>query len=292
MSTFRGWFFIVLTGVLFGSLGLCTKYLTTTGVDPFTCAAVPFSITAILALAGRRWVPAPLPWREGMALGAVNAAAPAVLFNLGFNRLPASVVTLLLAVGPIFTMLAAHLIFHDDRFSLRKLAGLAISFGGIGLLAGAPGPVAGALPAMGAVLGGAALSGSTLVWAKHISARHDPRSVLPPMMAGAALLAVAAAVVSGNAPWTIGPDSVQLTVLGIMGVGTILTYWSLLKANQLAPASRTGLMGYVVTLVGVTGGVVLFGEKITAALIGGGALIVLGVSIAGRARRLTAAGSH
>ena len=38
----KAWFFIVFTGFMFGSLGLCTKYLTTRGVDPMVCAAIPF----------------------------------------------------------------------------------------------------------------------------------------------------------------------------------------------------------------------------------------------------------
>ena len=53
-------------------------------------------------------------------MGAINAAVPALLLNIGFSRLPASLVTLTLALGPVFTALTAHLAFRDDRFSERQ----------------------------------------------------------------------------------------------------------------------------------------------------------------------------
>ena len=106
-------------------------------MDPTICAAVPFALSAAIALALHpRNVPT--PWREGLAMGAVNAAIPALLFNIGFSQLPASLVTLTLALAPIFTAVTAHLAFRDDRFSAAKLAGLGISFGGVAFLAGLP----------------------------------------------------------------------------------------------------------------------------------------------------------
>ena len=50
-------------------------------------------------------------------------------------------------------------------------------------------------------------------------------------------------------------------------------------------------MGYVVPLVGVSGGVLIFDETLTANLLLGGLLILAGVTLVGRANRSQAVGS-
>ena len=284
----KAWFLIVFTGAMFASLGLCTKFLTTRGVDPMVCAAVPFAVSAVVAVGLHARKPA-TPWREGLALGAVGAAIPSLLFNIGFNRLPASVVTLTLALGPVFTALAAHLAFHDDRFSPGKVVGLGLSFGGVALLAGMPaGSGSGSTLAFVATLFGAALSGAALVWVRRMATRHDPMTVLAPMLTGAAAVSVVTASLTGHPLWNLGTDAFELGVLGAMGLGTIITYVTSLKASELAQASRVGLMGYVMPLVGVTGGVLLFDEALTTNLAVGGLLILAGVTLVGRANRSVA----
>jgi len=284
----KAWFLIVFTGLMFGSLGLCTKYLTTRGVDPLICAAVPFALSAVIALVIRPRG-APAPWREGLAMGAVNAAIPALLFNIGFSQLPASLVTLTLALGPIFTAITAHLAFRDDRFSAIKLAGLALSFGGVAVLAGLPaGSGTRSTLAFALTLTGAAVAGASLVWVRRMATHHDPMTVLAPMQTGAAVVAVTAAAFAGHPLWNPGADPVELGILAAMGVGTILTYLTSLKASELAPASRVGLMGYLVPLVGVAGGVLIFNEPLTSNLALGGLLILAGVALVGRANRRVA----
>ncbi|HKY47475.1 MAG TPA: DMT family transporter [Acidimicrobiia bacterium] len=284
----KAWFLIVVTGLMFGTLGLCTKYLTTRGVDPLICAAVPFGLSAVIALIlhPRRTT---APWREGLAMGAVNAATPALLFNIGFNQLPASLVTLTLALGPVFTAITAHIAFRDDRFSTPKVIGLGLSFGGVAVLAGLPaGSGSRSTLAFVATLVGAAMSGASLVWVRRMAVRYDPRAVLAPMQTGAALVAITAASLTGHPLWNLGADAVELGILGVMGAGTILTYVTSLKASELAPASRVGLMGYLVPVVGVAGGVVVFDESLTANLAVGGLLILAGVTLVGRANRSVA----
>ncbi len=285
----NGWFYIIFTGVMFGTLGLCTKFLTTKGLDAFTCAAVPFSITALIALAIRPRNSTRVPWMEGIAMGAVNAAGPALMFNVGFSRLPASVVTLILALGPVFTALTAHFVFRDDRFTAVKAAGLGLSLTGVGLLAGLPSAGERPLFALILTLAGTALSGVSLVWVKRLANLHQPRLLLAPMMVGASLLSIVVATLLGYAPWAVAIEPAQWALMTVMGFGGLLTFLSSLKANELNPASRAGLMGYLVPIVGVTGGALVFSEPLTASLLIGGALVIAGVALVGITKRQVAA---
>jgi drug/metabolite transporter (DMT)-like permease len=284
----NGWFYIVVTGVLFGTLGLCTKFLTTRGLDPFTCAVVPFTITALIAVAIRPRNSVRVPWLEGIAMGAANAAAPALMFNVGFSRLPASVVTLILALGPIFTALTAHLVFHDDRFSVVKGLGLALSVTGVAILAGFPSGGERPGHALALTLAGTAVSGVSLVWVKRLANLYHPRLLLAPMMVGASLLSLVVSTLIGYAPWQVNIATWQWALMTVMGVGGLITFISSLKANELNPASRAGLMGYLVPIVGVTGGALVFHESMTASLLFGGALVIAGVALVGITGRSTA----
>jgi drug/metabolite transporter (DMT)-like permease len=108
------------------------------------------------------------------------------------------------------------------------------------------------------------------------------------MQSGAAVVSIAAASLTGHPLWNFEAGSLELGLLGVMGAGTILTYVTSLKASELAPASRVGLMGYLIPVVGVVGGVVIFNESLTANLALGGLLILAGVTLVGRANRSVA----
>ena len=287
----KAWLFIFFAGFIAASLGLCTKYLTNRGVAAVICAAVPFALSAAIATALHpRNVRT--PWREGLAMGAVNAGVPAMLFNVGYSQLPASLVTLTLALAPIFTAITAHFAFRDDRFTAAKLAGLALSFGGVVFLAGLPaGSGSRSTLAFFTTIAGAAVAGASLVWVRRMATRHEPTTVLAPMQIGAAAVTVIAASFLGHPVWSPGADTVELGLLGVMGVGTILTFLCSLKASELAPASKVGLMGYLVPLVGVGGGVLIFNETLTSNLLLGGLLILAGVTLVGRANRSVTVGS-
>ncbi|MGH8927076.1 MAG: EamA family transporter, partial [Acidimicrobiia bacterium] len=131
-------------------------------------------------------------------------------------------------------------------------------------------------------------SGASLVWVRRIAVRHDPMTVLAPMMAGAAVVTGIASGLGGYPPWSPQVDAGELAQLVAMGVLGVLTYLSALKASQLAPASRVGLMGYLVPLVGVTGGVLLFAEPFTGRLALGGLLVLGGVALVGWQNRRVA----
>ena len=98
-------------------------------------------------------------------------------------------------------------------------------------------------------------------------------------------MTVIAASFTGHPVWNPGADTLELGLLGVMGAGTILTFFCSLKASELAPASKVGLMGYLVPLVGVSGGVLIFDETLTSNLLLGGLLILAGVTLVGRANR-------
>ena len=68
-------------------------------------------------------------------LGLFSSLGPSLIFNVGFDRLPAGINTLLISLGPIFTAIVAHFVFADERFNLLKALGLIAAYGGVIVLA-------------------------------------------------------------------------------------------------------------------------------------------------------------
>ena len=94
------WSFVAFTGVSFGAGGLLVKKFTNDGIDAFTVTWVPFLFGGILALAHGivtkqlRWSAVP----SGVLLGFFASLGPSLVFNIGFDRLPAGINTLLISL--------------------------------------------------------------------------------------------------------------------------------------------------------------------------------------------------
>ncbi|HEY7564591.1 MAG TPA: DMT family transporter [Acidimicrobiia bacterium] len=281
------WHYIVFVGVMFGTGALITEWILDRGGDPLALTAVAFISTAVVAVVIRKRFtdPGPGGWRTGILLGMLNASGPAILFNLGFDELPASVNTLLISLGPVFTAITAHFIAAGDRFNAKKAVGLLVSLIGVAVLASGPsadGPGSGSLRGFLFTFAGAALQGISLVWVKRMVERYRAQTSLAPMMVGAAVLALIVAILAGHPP---APSAFPLShwvIIVTMGATGVVTFFALLKANELAPASQAALIGYIVPLVGVGGGVLLMGEPMTASLLIGGVMVVAGVVLVGR----------
>ena len=157
----KAWLYIATTGVVFGIGGPATKYLIDQGLDPIFLTGVIFAVTALAAIPIHfRFGGAPRrAWLMALVLGLANAVGPAMLFNLGFQRLPVSVNTVLISLGPIFTAVTAHFLARNDRFSAQKGVGLILGLFGVALLAGFTGSAEVSMAGIAISMTGALLQG-------------------------------------------------------------------------------------------------------------------------------------
>ena len=284
------WPLVIFTGLVWGFSGLASKWLINGGVDAFTVTAFPFLVAAVVAW-WIAWGAADLR-REaliaGVFLGSVNSAIPPLFFNIAYETLPAGLVTLILSLGPVITAGTAHFVFADERFNAQKGAGLLVAFGGVGLLVLAPGVIEGASYA-GAVwtLAGACVAGTTAVLSRRFAMRHGARALVAPQLTAAGLTTVMLGLMVGR---TMIPDggfaATDLLVMSLIGiVGGYGGFRAIMIANESGTTGQVAMIAYIIPLVGVTGGIVFFSERLTVWVIAGAVLILTGVMLAGRASR-------
>lgn len=243
-------------------------------------AALRFGLAALLffgVLVMRR-----LALPRGRALvgsvlfGLIGFALANGLAYFALLEVPASVGMVILALVPLLTLLLA--VAHRlERLRLQGLAGAMLAVVGVGLLfwerlAGDGIPPLHLL----AVLGAALAIAETNVVVKRFPRAH-PVANNAVAMGVAALLLLVAMVLAGQSPTlprepaTMGALA-YLVVLGSAGLFMLFLY-----IIERWTASSTSYTLLLMPLPAAVGGAVLLGEPITAGLLAGGALIVLGV---------------
>lgn len=274
------WTYVAFTGIVFGLGGLLAKGLVDDGVDAFTVTWMPFLISGMLALV------AAAPKREltraallpGIALGLTASAAPALLFNLGFESLPAGIVTLLISLGPVFTAVVAHFVFADERFNAVKATGLGVAVAGVGVLAAGSIDGGGSPSRLAMVVGGALIAGFAAVLARRVVMQHGAAALVAPQLTTAGLVVLALSPVLGR---DLSPEGGYEAwhLLGMIGFGvsTYLGFRSMLIANEIGTTGQISVIGYCVPLFGVVGGIIVFGDDLTLSLVVGGLLILVSV---------------
>ena len=288
------WLWIGLATVGFGGGFPLSKALLDSGVGVWQFFAPRYVIAAlvILVFITRRGMRDPIPRNRGVALGLINVAVPTVFLTFATDLLPASVAGILVAFIPVTTIAFAHAIVPGERFTARRLPGVAIAMlGAVILVVGSRSSDGTALSALGVALGilGVASAGMGGALNRRF-ARETPAIELAASQFSAAAVAllVVSAPLGGLALG--GFDAAQWIGLVAMAlISTALPFYSILKAAEMASAATVSNIGYLVPVVAATGSILFLGDSVTMAFISGGVMIVVGVWLSDRLARAVSA---
>jgi drug/metabolite transporter (DMT)-like permease len=273
---------------IWGGSYLLIKY----ALDGFSAAAIVSArcLLASLVLAalgaagpGLRELRARPKWALILALTAV--AAPFLLITFGEHVVPSGLTAVLISPASLFVALLAPAIDPSERIDRRQAVGMVMGLGGVALVVGLEsiGTVAEFLGAL-AMIGAAFFYGlSTFVVKRrygHLAAMHT--SWVSVTVAGLLTLPVGIATTPGHTP---GLGAVAaLVALG--AVGTALAFVIYYELINGVGAGRASLVSYLAPGVALFYGAIFRGEAITVAAIAGLVLILAGVAIASRPRRV------
>ena len=215
-------------------------------------------------------------------LAAVQAAGPWVLLALGQEEVSSSLAGILVASTPIFTALLAIRVDQEERAQGLRLVGVLIGIGGVAMLLGLD--LGGS---QAALLGGLAIVLASLGYAiggfivKHRFADVQPIGVATSVMIASSALLLVPAAFALPGDLDLAPVLSVIT-LGVVGTGiTFVIFYELM--TTVGPA-RTFVVTYLAPAFAIVYGAVLLAEEITAATIGGLALIVGGSYLAAEGR--------
>jgi drug/metabolite transporter (DMT)-like permease len=221
--------------------------------------------------------------REYSLLTALNVLLFFGLQTAAIGLLPSGLAAVLIYLQPVLVGVLAWWLI-DEPMTGAKIVGLLLGFAGIVVVSG--GAFAGQVSPLGvglAVTGALAWALGTIVF-KATNGRVDPWwAVALPFLVGGTLLTLVGLVVEGpDIAWSLR-FVVALAFAGLVGTALAWSLWfGLVAAGE---AGRAASFIFFAPLVGVVVGAVLLDETLTASLLAGAALVVLGVYLVNRRPR-------
>jgi drug/metabolite transporter (DMT)-like permease len=283
--TRRAWLLFAAMCVIWGIPYLMIKVVVDAGVSAgflvFARTAIGAVILLPIAIRQGAVRPALARWRPVLAFAAIEIGVSWYLLNSAEEKLSSSLVALLLAMVPLLGTLIAWRLGDRSVLSPTRLTGLAIGIGGVGVVVGLN-LTAGGTPmwALGAVF----LTAVGYSIAPMIADRKL-KDVPGLGVTAVSLTAVALAYLPFailQAPAQLPRFNVLASMVALGVVCTALAFVCFFALIAEAGAVRATVITYVNPAVALLCGVALLGEKLTAGILIGFPLVLLGSYLATR----------
>ncbi len=217
------------------------------------------------------------------ALGVFGVSAAQVGFTFGVSLTTAASTGLIFATAPVWGLLLGAFL-GLERPTGRGILGLALAVAGVGLV------VVDGLGAKGesligdlVVLGAAVFVGAYAVLSMPLLERHSPLAVATyPILLSLPILFVISAPQALSLEWSsvgFGPWA-ALSYSAIFATAFTFSAWQ--GGIRRIGANRVLVYQYLITITGISSGIIFFGESLGLNKIVGGAIILLGVYLARR----------
>ena len=237
----------------------------------------------VVALATARALPFRENWRRYSVVGAINSAAPFMLFAYAATTLPASILSIFNSLAPIFGA-AVSALWLKTPVTPRLATGLAAGVAGVGVLTfdhiahvrldAEPFRLA---LAFAAATAAPLLYGVAATYIKKTATGGDAfNNAHGSMLASALLMAPFALFLAPSAP-PAAIDWAAAAALGLLSTGGAYLLYFRLIADHGAPKAMT--VSFLIPVFGVFWGVVFLGERVDWSLAVGGVLIVVGMAL-------------
>lgn len=262
------------------------------GIPPFTGVALRFAIAGMLLLALARPLGARLGGgRHERWLWVVNGLLSfCISYSVVYwseQHIPSGLAAVLFATYPLFVAALAHFLLPGERLPAAAAFGMLLGFAGVAVifsddltLLGGETVRRAALVMLVSPLVSAVASVAVKRWGGGV---HPLSLAAVPMLMAGLVMGGVALLVERDAKLVFDARSVgALLYLAVLGSAVTFTvyYWLLARL----PATRLALMSYLIPVVAVIVGALLFDEPLRPRLVAGSALVLAGVVIVSRRR--------
>jgi drug/metabolite transporter (DMT)-like permease len=281
----KHWIIFITLGLIWSSSFMWVEFALQE-VGPITLVAfrVFFGLLfgAVVILFRRIPMPRTLKeWTPLIVLGLTNIAIPFFLISWGQKSIDSGVASILDATVPLFTILVAHFLLHDDKMTTAKVLGLLTGFAGVVVLMSKDiGTSNSSLLGQLAVIAACIFYAASSIIAR-VYTEDTPAILrgLSPLVSAAVVMIPAAFIFEAPLKIPALPITwVALLWMGILGSGLafIMLFYLI---HEIGP-TRTTMVTYLFPLGGVTLGVIFLNETLTWQIVTGAVLIISSLAIA------------
>lgn len=294
----RVWIWLLSLSVLWGGSFFFAK-VALAELGPLTVvfcrvALAALALNLVLAAAGRTLFRAGTPLRSYAAMGFLNNLVPFGLIFWGQTQIESGLASILNATTPLFTLLVAHFVTHDERIGGLKLAALVIGIGGVAVLMGPE-----AIGSTQGIAGQIACLGAALSYAfAGVYGRRFAKMGVAPLEAASGQVTASAMLILPvmlivDRPWLLPAPPGATTVAALAGLAllsTALAYVLYFRILAVAGATNLLLVTFLIPVTAILLGALVLGERLAPRHFAG--MFLIGLSLAaidGRAVRFTGA---
>lgn len=266
--------------VLIGGSNFVAIRFSNRELDPIWGAGLRFALAAGIFAVLCAALRLPLPRGRALALacayGVLAFGAAYGCLYWAMQDVPAGIAAVVLAVGPLLTLLLA-VAYGMERLSARAVAGALVALAGSVLIFFQPGSISFGWGSF-ALLGVAALcAAQSVVVSKLAGPQHPVPMNLVGMSAGALVL-LAAAPLAGERLALPAEGATQVALAYLVAASVVL-FLLVLVVVQRVTASVTSYIFVLMPVVAVALGAAIADEPVTATTIAGGAIVGAGVYV-------------
>ncbi|MBB5686934.1 DMT family transporter [Sphingobium boeckii] len=280
------WAVLIFLSILWGGSFLFIK-LSLHSFPPLTLVLLrailsSLMIYAFIRFTGRRLPTSPSVWIGFTILGLLNIALPLALFAWSQQHIGAGLASILNATTPLFSVVAAHFMTHDEKASAAKIAGVFFGMAGVIVMIGGD-----ALGGMGDDLApqiACLIAAASYAFASIYARRFQPWGIEPVHVAAGQMITTAlmlfpiAMIV--DQPWTLPaplPEAV-IAMVALALFSTALAYILYFRLLETAGATNALLVTFLVPITAILLGIAILGEALELKHWAGVALIALGLA--------------
>jgi drug/metabolite transporter (DMT)-like permease len=279
------------------TIGLCVSWgfnnvaikIAIHDIPPLLQSATRSFLAAILVAAWCRARGIALFERDGTLVAGIFAG---VLFAFEFLLIYRGLVwttvtrgTLFLYLAPFFVVIGSRWFIPGDRFHLWQWIGLLLSFAGIVIAFGIPGPVSdphqifGDLMLIGAALAWAATT--LLIKASPLGRISPEKTLLYQLVVSVPLLAIGAMIFGEHIdamPSALALGAFAYQTIWVVSVTFVVWFWLIIRYS----AARLSVFTFLAPLCGVTAGHLVMNEPLTPPFIIAAVLVAAGLILVNR----------
>jgi drug/metabolite transporter (DMT)-like permease len=293
VSRYRVWFAFLLLSAAWGSSYLFIR-VGLRQLTPLSLVALRLFMGALgillIALVRRQDLHVPRRALALMAgLASINTVIPFLLISWGEVTVPSGLASVLNSTVPIFSVLIAGAVLHDEPVTLPRLSGVALGFVGVVVLLGGDLTHGGirwsGVTAQGAIVVASLCYAVGAVFVRRFL-RDIPSMTIATYVVGfSAIQTVILSLIFSPPPLTSLNGSTVLSVLWLGLLGTAFAYVLSYFVLSQWGASRYTLIAYMLPMTGLTLGVIFLHESLSWRILAGSVLVIGGIVLASIVRR-------
>ena len=256
------WLLSAVWGGSFFFVGLAINEMTPLTIVTIRVGLAAAVLTGYLYLTGRKLPSSPRTWASFAVMGISNNVVPFSLVVWGQQYIDSSLASILVGATPIFSVLLAHLLTHDERMTLPRLAGVLFGWAGVALLIGVE-----SLEGFGtniwgqlAVLGAALSYSLSAIYGRRF--KRESTEVLSAGMLVSSTVMMIPLTLLLEQPFDLSPGATSwLAVIALAVVSTAFAYLLYFRILARAGATNAVLVTFLVPVSAILLGVLVLGER-------------------------------